>query len=264
MSEMPVTLEVATAGSPATVRGVFHLPAGPGRFPVVLWLHGFTGHRVESHRLFVEGARRLASRGVASLRIDFRGCGESDGDFADTTISTQVADAHAALAWLSAHDRVDAAAIALLGFSLGSTICSQLADVPGPLAMVLWSPVVFPMPIFARMGLYAAHPELSRQGWIDGGGLKVGRQFLAELSSLDPLGALASWRRPLYVLFGGEDMVATPENAEALLEEIEGAEGECLPMATHTFGTVRARSWLLERTENWLLARLASNSIVSL
>jgi len=251
MTELPVSLMVARA----SVRGTLHLPDATAPVGAVLWLHGFGGHRGEARRLFVDAARALAARGIASLRLDFRGCGESDGDFVDTTVSSMTEDARAGLAWLAAHPAIAADRLGVVGFSLGATVASRLADDTSPAVMVFWSPVVFPVPIFARLGLYAAHPELSRQGWVDGGGLRVGRDFMAELSTLDPLGAMARWGRPLYVLYGQEDMVATCENAEALLEEVE-AEGEGCPHADHAFSTLKARAWLLSRTENWLAAQL--------
>lgn len=253
MLETPVAFTVAGQ----TVRGMLHTPDGEAPAPAVLWLHGFTGHRNEAHRLFVDAARRLAERGIASLRFDFRGCGESDGDFFDTSIATQVDDARAALAFLRRQPGVDGQRVAIAGFSLGAAIASQLAHDEAPAALVFWSPMVFPVPIFARLGLYAAHPELSRQGWIDSNGYRVGREFLSELTALDPLGALAGWTRPLLVLYGREDLLATTENAEALLAEIPGAEGESRAHAGHVFGSVPARNWLLERTENWLAERLA-------
>jgi pimeloyl-ACP methyl ester carboxylesterase len=253
MLESPFTITIGTEA----VRGTLHLPGNAGPYPAVLWLHGFGGTRVESHRLFVDGARQLARAGVASLRIDFRGAGESDGETRDMTIASQIQDARAALGALRTHPNVDSTRLALLGYSLGAAIASQIGDEAGLAAMVFWSPVVFPAPIFARMGLYAAHPELSRQGWIDAGGRCVGRDFLAELTALDPLGALANWRQPLLVLSGSEDTVATSENAAALLEEVVMAEGEILPGANHVFGSVKSRTWLLERSSAWLGGRLA-------
>lgn len=248
MSETFVTFNVGNQ----TVRGMLHLPDSAEAVPAVLWLHGYFGDRGEAHRMYVEGARRLAERGIASLRFDFRGCGDSDGEFSDTAIATQLEDARCALAVLRAQPGIDGDRLAVVGFSLGSAIASLLADEPGLAAMVHWSPVVFPVPIFARMGLYAAHPELSRQGWIDANGFRVGRRFLSELAPLDPLSALAGWRKPLYVLYGAEDMVATSENAEALIAEVPGAQGECLPHGDHAFRSAAASTWLLDRTEGWL------------
>src|SRR2546426_5960176 len=52
---------------------------GPG----VVLFHGFTGDRMESHWLFVKCSRALALAGIASLRFDFYGSGESEGEFSE-------------------------------------------------------------------------------------------------------------------------------------------------------------------------------------
>ena len=82
-----------------TVRGVLTLPEGEVR-RTVLFLGGWSGDRQGPHRLFLLLARRLAGQGTASLRIDYRGRGESDGGHADATISTMADDAGRAAAWL--------------------------------------------------------------------------------------------------------------------------------------------------------------------
>jgi alpha/beta superfamily hydrolase len=87
--------------------GVLHLPAGRGRAPAVLMLHGFTGHKVETHRLFVRTARQLAASGLIVLRFDFRGSGDSEGEFEEMTIRGEVEDALNALAFLREQRRVD-------------------------------------------------------------------------------------------------------------------------------------------------------------
>ena len=91
--------------------GSLMTPAGDPA-PVVLLLHGFTGSRNElptdsvSEGVFARTATRLAEAGYASLRIDFRGSGESTADlsFAETTFEGQVADALTAIDWLQASD----------------------------------------------------------------------------------------------------------------------------------------------------------------
>ena len=72
------------------VTGTLCLPQG-GPAPVVLMVHGFTGSRDEmavtgtGEGVFSRSARRMAQQGLASLRIDCRGSGTSEGDFANTT-----------------------------------------------------------------------------------------------------------------------------------------------------------------------------------
>ena len=83
----------------SVVRGVLTLPAGEIR-RTVLFLGGWSGDRQGPHRLFLLYARHLAGKGTASLRIDYRGRGESDGAHGDAGIATMADDAEHAVEWL--------------------------------------------------------------------------------------------------------------------------------------------------------------------
>jgi len=74
--EIPVTFQCGGA----TLLGVLHRPAGAPRTGVVIVVGG-PQYRVGSHRQFVLLGRRLAASGIAALRFDCRGMGDSEGDF---------------------------------------------------------------------------------------------------------------------------------------------------------------------------------------
>lgn len=66
------------------LRGVLHIPEDiKVKEPIVCIFHGFTGDKIGPHFIFVKLSRILARRGIASVRFDFAGSGESDGDFVD-------------------------------------------------------------------------------------------------------------------------------------------------------------------------------------
>jgi pimeloyl-ACP methyl ester carboxylesterase len=77
--------------------------------------------------LFAALAKRLGEAGVASLRCDDRGTGQSSGDFKRATLDTFAADAEAALRALRAEPAVDPARTGLVGHSEGAMIASMIA-----------------------------------------------------------------------------------------------------------------------------------------
>lgn len=220
-------------------------PAAPA--PAVLLCHGFSGHKAEDGRLFVRLARALADRGIASLRFDFRGSGDSDGDFAEITIERELEDARAALVRLAAVPRIDPARLGLLGLSLGSTVAAGLAAERGDLAaLVLWATVAHPGELF--LPGQGAEP---RPGW------PVGPSFYASCAAARPLDALARYAGPLLCVHGTRDYVprawaeaarATSRHPASALELVEGE---------HTFGDDAGKARAVALTASWLAARLA-------
>ena len=64
-----------------TLRAMLNLPDGISHPPVVLNLHGFGGSLSGYKYAHTHLARVLEAKGIACLRFDFYGCGESDGEF---------------------------------------------------------------------------------------------------------------------------------------------------------------------------------------
>lgn len=83
-------------------------------------------------------ARSLAARGMAVLRFDYRGTGNSDGDAADASFDSMREDARAAVEWLSV--RCDIDRIGLLGTRWGGLVAAGVGEDDSPL--VLWEPVI--------------------------------------------------------------------------------------------------------------------------
>ena len=109
--------------------GVLHLPNGiqHKKVPLIVLLHGFVGSKVGEHRLFVKAARNFSEKGYAVFRFDFSGCGESDGDYADVTVTKQLKEVQAVLDYVSNLKEVDANNIILIGHSLGGAVASLTA-----------------------------------------------------------------------------------------------------------------------------------------
>lgn len=101
------------------IDATLNVPDGAKKAPAVLMLHGFGSSKDEVGAMYAREAKALADKGIASLRISFRGFGKSDGDTGATTIDQQVGDALAAGHFLAGLPEIDGRRLGVLGFSLG-------------------------------------------------------------------------------------------------------------------------------------------------
>lgn len=113
---------------PNGIKGTLSVPDAGATGPAVVMLHGFASSRDEVGGLFAQQAAALAAEGIASLRIDFRGYGESEGDMADTTLEGLVADAADARSYLEGVDGVDPDRIGVIGYSFGAAVAMLEPD----------------------------------------------------------------------------------------------------------------------------------------
>jgi len=238
-----------------TVRGTLHIPEGAGKFPAVLLCHGFTGSRTESHFLFVKMSRELERRGIASLRFDFRGSGESDGEFVEMTVSGEICDARAALDFLARQRRVDRGGIGMLGLSLGGFVAAHVASSDERVkSLVLWSAVATSELIIERVLTPPNRRKLKRDGYIDAGGLAVGKGFFEDVAQLNALDRIARSRAAILIIHGADDEVVPVEHAELYRSAARNAREVrkvIVKKADHVFKNLKHERQVIELTADW-------------
>lgn len=113
--------------------GMLHLPEGEPPFPVLTLFRGFGGTHVKP-------SRWLARKVVASLRLDFRGSGKSEGDFRSMTLNGEIQDTKTVLAFLRSQTGVNPERLGVLGLSMGGYMAACVAaQGPSLKALVLWA-----------------------------------------------------------------------------------------------------------------------------
>ena len=117
-----------------SLAGTLAWPKRPGRQPVAVLLTGSgpqdrdeTISIVKGFRPFRQLADTLARRGIAVLRLDDRGTGESGGVFGNATTQDFADDAEDAVRWLRTLKDIDTTRIALVGHSEGGLIAPMVA-----------------------------------------------------------------------------------------------------------------------------------------
>ena len=107
--------------------GGLHTPAGGGRRPAFLVLHGFGSNKDSGVSVAV--CKTLTELGYVTLRLDFRGCGESEGPRGRVICLEQVEDTKNALTFLTGRPEVDPERIAVIGNSFGAAVAIYTAGV---------------------------------------------------------------------------------------------------------------------------------------
>jgi len=254
--ERPVTFE----NQGQQIVGILHMPERETPAPGVVLCHGFTGTKSEAHWIFVKLARRLAAEGMAVLRFDFRGSGDSAGEFKDVTISGEVSDARRAVEFLAEQPGVERTRLGIVGLSLGGCVAASVAG-ESPLigATVLWAPVHDPDVVFARfLPEHVAFPHEFAPGML------LGRAFVDELPHIDPVATLTKTRGPVLILHGANDQSLPPDLSTSYAEALKAAgvpcEREVIEGADHTFSGVKDEQIVIERTVGWLRKHLAAGA----
>lgn len=94
-----------------------------GKCPLVMILHGFTGSK--NDKLLKTFADALEAAGIASIRFDFNGHGESEGDFVNMTVLNEIEDARHVYEYV--RDLRYVSDVSIAGHSQGGVVASMLA-----------------------------------------------------------------------------------------------------------------------------------------
>jgi putative redox protein len=158
-------------------------------------------------------AQRLTEHGVAVLRFDFTGIGASEGEFANTNFSSNIADLVAAAAHLRQAYRAPAL---MIGHSLGgAAVLAAALEVPESKAVVT---IAAPSDPGHVTGLFGDRvPEIEARGEAEvqlaGRAFRIKRQFLADVAEQNLAASIARLRQALLVMHSPRDATIDIGNA---------------------------------------------------
>ncbi len=241
-------------GPRGRLAAMLHIPTRTPA-PCLVMCHGFTGNRVEAHRLFVRAAREFCRRGILSCRFDFYGSGESEGEFHEMTLSGEIEDLGAVLDYLLRRTDVDPERLGVLGLSMGGVVALAGAAADGRVRFVAtWNAPASFQTLAESLG--SPFRDASAGGeYIDlPSGYRVGREFIQDLmrhSAVEYAPRVSP--RPLLILQGERDTVVPPRHAEELYRSAgEPRELVIIEGGDHTFTGWSAEWSAIRTTAEWL------------
>ena len=203
------------------------LPARPRAFAV--FAHCFTcGKDIFAASRIAQG---LTARDIAVLRFDFTGLGASEGEFANTNFSSNVADLVAAAAWLRQHHGAPAL---LIGHSLGgAAVLAAASRVPDAVGVVT---IGAPADATHVTHNFAANlADIVEKGTAEvtlaGRTFTISRQFLDDLAGQNILDDVGHMKKPLLVCHAPRDQVRRYRERRRDLHRRPASQE--LPLARH-------------------------------
>jgi len=178
------------------------------RCPMVVFCHGFGGRK--EGPLFELIADSLQAHGVASLRFDFNGHGESEGDFKDMTVPGEIDDALKVVEYV--RDLRYVSSVALVGHSQGGVVASMAAGrlQQGDIAAVaLMAPAAVLRDDAIRGSTFGAqYDPLDPPEYVElFGGRKLGGEYIRTAFSLPIYETAAKYQGPALIVHGTGDRV---------------------------------------------------------
>jgi putative redox protein len=187
-------------------------PAKGKALAFALFAHCFTCSK--NFKAVANIGKTLCGRGIGVLRFDFTGLGESEGDFADTNFSSNVADLVAAAEFLASE--YEAPKI-LIGHSLGGAAVLQAASrIPSVAAVATIAAPSEPTHLAHLLRSAFEDVDATGEAQVDIGGrtFTVKKQFLDDLEGTRMREHIRNLDRALMIFHSPVDKIVGIENAQ--------------------------------------------------
>jgi dipeptidyl aminopeptidase/acylaminoacyl peptidase len=217
-----------------TIRAVLRSPETHA-WPVVLLCHGLMSHKDASK--YRRLAEVFAADGIATVRFDFRGCGESEGRLEESTVSRRWRDLQRVLGEARDLEGFNGR-MGLLGSSLGGYLALLEAGCNSQvLCVAVWSTPSHLSDLAARL------PQLSPA--------RMSQSFYADLDRVEPLFRVENVPRVL-IIHGRQDELVPCQHAYALFEAVKDPKSlQLFGDGDHRFSNPRVRERAMALSLEW-------------
>lgn len=246
-------------GSKGKLFGVIHF-SEKEKSPGVILFHGFTGNKCESHFLFTKFARRLCKEGISVLRFDFYGSGDSEGNFYEMTLESEMEDGVKAVEFMKSIERIDKEKIGVVGLSMGAVIGTFVSfKFPEIKAVALWSPLAFPKIIKKKILTKKLKEKILNNGkvYIPGIGHYLSKEFFDSLEKISIEKFAENYKGRVLIIHTKDDSALDIKHPlfyfEKFHENASDIKMVILEKGGHTFVTEESENRVIEETTEFFV-----------
>jgi dienelactone hydrolase len=228
------TVEVQIPSRGIEIPATVVMPVGRThqRFPLVVIHHGHGGGRNENGGLS-RVADALGEAGIASIRFDFAGAGDSTEPFTRLSYTTMLADSNAVLVWAVRNLPVDKRRIGGFGYSEGSAVVAMQAGQPFTpyRAVALLGPVAHPRELFdtffgGKFDAYYAEAQANGYAVVTtpfGQVQNTSLEWFQETIAAHPAGDISYFEGRVQLIWGENEQIIPFSQVEALQAATAGS-----------------------------------------
>lgn len=218
--------------------------------PIIIFVHGFKMNK-EAHLMVNNSIKPLLDDGIAVLRIDCRGSGESDLEFHEFTITSEGEDINTAIDYAKTLN-IDSERIGVVGISLGAT--AILSANPDVKTIVFWGPAWkstrYDTPENRKRikeeKVFNAIHSLSGKKFV------AGKDLFYEMLNFDYVLKCKNLKKvPTLILRGEVDEIVTDLSHDKIVTELLNAKYVVIPKGDHNFTNKSAEKELIKETIKW-------------
>ena len=227
------------------------MPLNKENVPYVVICHGHGGSRSENGGLDAI-AQGLAEKGIASIRMDYPGCGDSKEQFRNNNLTNMIQYTEDAMKYMADHYTVNKDSVGIFGYSMGGRISLEMlaSQKDNFKAVCLLAPAADTEDLKKLFGgtenweLLKKTAQESKDGYADfttiyGQKQELSTKWFTDLEEKDFATLMQevkkSYNGPSMVIYAVDDTAVSPSVSKSVAEEL-GSEIILTPEDGHSYG----------------------------
>ena len=211
------------------IRGLHHIN---GSSKIVIFLHGFTGNKNESNFSFSRQAKLFDKNEIDSIRFDYYGSGDSDGQFEDMDFIDLIIQGNKIIDYVK---NLDYKEIYLEGMSMGGALAIKLAN-PTISKLILISPAINMLQLTKNI---FDNRLILPNGNADLNSLELSRKFHESIKNIDLFDNITHLDIPTMIIQGTKDGAVPYENALTVNKKIKNSKLVTVVGCDHLYSSAK-------------------------